>query len=169
MIVILTCFSRAFVTIGHTSLKYFSRYLGNSVAKDDSSANGPVMSSGLNSSIFQWSISSVSQAIGVHESLGSVNVEIYCMLTFIFTESFVGGLGFSCFGHVGGLGEWKELSRKFGLVLCDLQPLRCHWIGVDYCFWIRNDTFAYPHDDLKWPAQQWQSCFYHKLSIHFYQ
>ena len=50
-----TCDSRAFVTALHTSLKYFSRYFGNKVAKDDSSMKAPaLLSSGLKGSIFHY-------------------------------------------------------------------------------------------------------------------
>ena len=55
--------SRHFVTTGQTSLKYFSLYLGNNVAKDDSSRRFPFRLSGFHSSSFQWSISSVSQGL----------------------------------------------------------------------------------------------------------
>ena len=38
-----TCASKAFVTALHTSRRYFSRYLGKSVAKDDCSVNAPAL------------------------------------------------------------------------------------------------------------------------------
>ena len=38
-----TCASRALVTALHTSLRYFSRYFGKSVANEDSSVNGPAL------------------------------------------------------------------------------------------------------------------------------
>ena len=38
-----TCVSNAFVTALHTSRKYFSRYLGKRVAKDDCSVNAPAL------------------------------------------------------------------------------------------------------------------------------
>ena len=48
-----TCASKAFVTALHTSRRYFSRYFGKRVAKDDSSFNGPaLLSSGLKGSTF---------------------------------------------------------------------------------------------------------------------
>lgn len=44
--------SKVFVTIGHACFRYSSRYLGNNVAKEDSSEKvPPALSSGLNSSI----------------------------------------------------------------------------------------------------------------------
>lgn len=46
------CFSSALVTTGHASFRYTSRYLGNRVTKEDSSAKLPAtLSSALNSSI----------------------------------------------------------------------------------------------------------------------
>jgi hypothetical protein len=39
--------SKAFVTIGHTSRKYFSRYFGKRVANDDSSKSGPSNSNSI--------------------------------------------------------------------------------------------------------------------------
>jgi hypothetical protein len=38
-----TCASRALVTALHTSRRYFSRYFGKRVAKDDSSVNAPAL------------------------------------------------------------------------------------------------------------------------------
>ena len=38
-----TCVSKAFVTALHTSRKYFSRYLGKRVAKDDCSVKAPAL------------------------------------------------------------------------------------------------------------------------------
>lgn len=52
-----TCVSRAFVTALHTSRRYFSLYLGNRVAKEDSSVSvPPLLSDGVNGSIFHWGI-----------------------------------------------------------------------------------------------------------------
>jgi hypothetical protein len=46
------CLSKVFVIVGQASFRYTSRYLGKSVAKDDSSAKvPPTLSSCLNSSI----------------------------------------------------------------------------------------------------------------------
>jgi hypothetical protein len=48
-----TCVSRARVTALQTSRRYFSRYFGNRVAKDDSSVKVPaLLSSGLKGSTF---------------------------------------------------------------------------------------------------------------------
>lgn len=48
-----TCVSNARVTALQTSRRYFSRYLGKSVAKDDSSVNAPaLLSVGWNASTF---------------------------------------------------------------------------------------------------------------------
>jgi hypothetical protein len=48
-----TCVSRARVTALHTSRRYFSRYFGKRVAKDDSSVNvPPVLSVDWKGSIF---------------------------------------------------------------------------------------------------------------------
>ena len=46
----------AFVIDGHTSLKYFSRYFGNNVAKEDSSNSPCGLSSCVNFGTSQWSI-----------------------------------------------------------------------------------------------------------------
>ena len=46
------------VTEGHTSRRYFSRYLGNSVANEDSSKRPSGLSSLVNASTFQWSMPS---------------------------------------------------------------------------------------------------------------
>lgn len=49
----LTCDSRAFVTALQTSLRYFSRYFGKSVANEDSSSRTPpLLSVAANGSIF---------------------------------------------------------------------------------------------------------------------
>lgn len=46
------CFSSALVIMGQACFKYISRYLGKSVAKEDSSAKvPPALSVGLNASI----------------------------------------------------------------------------------------------------------------------
>ena len=47
---------KAFVIDGHTSLKYFSRYFGNNVAKEDSSNSPCGLSSCVNFGTSQWSI-----------------------------------------------------------------------------------------------------------------
>ena len=52
------CSFSARVTEGHTSRKYFSRYLGNNVANEDSSSKPPGLSSLVNGSTFQWSMPS---------------------------------------------------------------------------------------------------------------
>ncbi|KAF4126568.1 Zinc-binding dehydrogenase [Geosmithia morbida] len=55
------CFSSDLVTSGHASFRYTSRYLGNRVANDDSSANvPPTLSFGVNASTFHLSMSPVS-------------------------------------------------------------------------------------------------------------
>lgn len=56
--------SRALLTRGHESRRYRSRYLGNSVMKEDSSRKGPGASSLVKGSIFHLSMSSVSHGLG---------------------------------------------------------------------------------------------------------
>mmetsp|Transcript_9385 Transcript_9385/g.42782 ORF Transcript_9385/g.42782 Transcript_9385/m.42782 type:complete len:206 (-) Transcript_9385:38-655(-) len=51
------------VTEGHTSRRYFSRYLGNSVANEDSSKRPSGLSSLVNASTFQWSMPSWSHGL----------------------------------------------------------------------------------------------------------
>jgi hypothetical protein len=58
------CFSSARVIMPHDALRYCSRYLGNNVAKDDSSLRVPPrLCSGLKGSSFHLSISSVSHGL----------------------------------------------------------------------------------------------------------
>ena len=59
-IAVMPYLSSAFVTRGHESRRYRSRYLGNRVMKEDSSRNGPGASSFVKGSIFHLSMSSVS-------------------------------------------------------------------------------------------------------------
>ena len=49
--------------MGHASRIYFSRYLGKSVAKLDSSTKAPGEYSSFHSSSFQWSMSGLSQGL----------------------------------------------------------------------------------------------------------
>jgi hypothetical protein len=59
------------VTSGQTSRRYFSRYCGKSVAKEDSSSSGAGMNSGFHSSIFQCSMPSWSHGLSLRYLLWS--------------------------------------------------------------------------------------------------
>jgi hypothetical protein len=53
------------VTNGHTSRKYFSRYLGNKVAKELSSNGASKGSAAVTGAIAQWSMSGVSHGLSL--------------------------------------------------------------------------------------------------------
>lgn len=59
-----TCVSRDVLTAPQTSRRYFSRYLGKSVAKDDSSVNAPAtLSVDVKGSIFHYVMQYVSALV----------------------------------------------------------------------------------------------------------